>query len=218
MQPSNEKLEIRGRLWLWSAALDECSAILKISQRNESEMQSERPSQKEKTFSDAFQQWRESQPGYTSGSLMLSEHLEFSRLHQKEYPAFTDCSQIRNYTHMLAVVLFCQMLKPGNYQEGSVANNTKHFVQTHLEEILNVVFPAAPERERFELFKDACLVARDKMIGHADGPAFDVQHGTPVSKMKMIVTAVEGIDFMYMADILKPLSMAVMEHANRVMA
>lgn len=216
MQPSKEKLEIRGRLWLWSAALDECSAILKISQRNESELASERPSLKEEVFSDAFKQWRESRPGYTPGPLKLSEHVEFSNLQPKEYPAFTDCIQIRNYTHMLAVVLFCQMLNPGRYHEGSVAGNTKHFIQTHLEEILNAVFPAACERERFEKFKEACLVARDKMIGHADGPAFDLQHGTPVSKMKMIVTAVDGINFEYMAEILEPLSIAVMQHASRV--
>jgi hypothetical protein len=218
MQPSKEKLEIRGRLWLWSAALHECSAILKISQRNETELASARPSQKEKTFSDAFKQWRESPPGFNPGPLKLSEHMEFSRLQPKEYPAFTDCIQIRDYTHMLAIVLFCQMLNPGRHHEGSVAGNTKHFIQTHLEEILKSVFPAEPERERFEKFKEACLVARDKMIGHADGPAFDLQHGTPVSQMKMIVAAVAEIDFEYMAEILKPLSIAVMEHANRVTA
>lgn len=216
MPPSKEKLEIRGRLLLWSSALDECTSILKISQRNESEMESGRPSQKEQAFTDAFRIWQESQPSYTLGSLKLSEHIEFSGTYPKEYPAFTDCIQIRNYMHMLAVVLFCQILKSGRYDEGSVAGNTKHFIQTHLEEILHSVFPTTSERERFEQFKDAFLIARDKMIGHADGPAFGLQHGTQVSRMKMIVPSVEGIDFKYMAEILHPLRVAVMQHARRV--
>ena len=102
--------------------------------------------------------------------------------------------------------------------EGSVAGNTKHFIQTHLEAILKSVFPAEPDIERFEKFKEECLIARDKMIGHADGAAFDLQHATPVSRMNTFVTALDGIDFKYMAEILKPLSIAVMEHANRVTA
>lgn len=87
-----------------------------------------------------------------------------------------------------------------------------------IKQILNTVFMGDSELEEFHRFRDVCLTARDQMIGHADGAAFQIEHGTPVSKMKMISAAVEGIDFLYMERVVKPLNRAVLEYAEHVSA
>lgn len=221
MQPSKEKkekLEIRGRLWLWSGALNECAKILKLVGRNQRELDSGRPLDKENIHSSAFQAWLKDQPDYKPGPINFSQVIAFSDIHPTDYPAFTDCFLIEKYAHMLAVVLFCQMLNSGKYHEGAVAGNTKHFVQKHLDQILEKIFTTKDEIDKFYAFKESCLKARDGMIGHADGAAFNMRHGNPASSMKMVTSAVENIDFKYMASILEPLSKAVLEHANHVTA
>lgn len=216
MASQSEKLEMRGRLWLWSSALNECELILMILRRNAAEIDSGRPSEKEQRFSAAFQEYLNSKPNYVPGKLKHSDLVEFTELHPKEYPAFTDCISIQNYLRMLAVVLFCQMLNRGNYDPGRASGNTKHFVETHIEQIRNSVFSSDSAKEEFRRFCGACLTARDQMIGHADGAAFQIEHGTPVSKMKMVSASIERIDFSYMERVVKPLNRAVLEHAEHV--
>jgi hypothetical protein len=218
MQMEKEKLEIRGRLWLWASAIGECKAILNLLRRNEAELESGRPDERENESSTAFQEYARNQPDYTPGTQKLSHHMTFSEILPKAYPAFTDCYQIRNYGHMLAVVLFCQTLNKGNRHEGIVAGNTKHFISTHLDEILKSLFQTETEIEEFYQLQDVCLTARDQMIGHADGAAFQMEHGYPVSRMKLIHTAVEPVNFEYMGHILEPLRIAIIEYANRVTA
>ncbi len=218
MTSQSEKLEMRGRLWLWSSALDECELILMILRRNAAEIDSGRPSEKDQRFSAAFQEYLKSKPNYVPGKLSPSDLVEFSELYYRGYPALTDCNLMQNYLRMLAVVLFCQMLNMGKHDPGRASGNTKNFVTTNIEQILNTVFSSNSELEEFYRFRDACLTARNEMIGHADGAAFQIDHGTPVSKMKMISASVEGIDFSYMERVVKPLNRAVLEYAEHVSA
>lgn len=218
MTPQPEKLEILGRLWLWSSALDECELILIILRRNAAEIDSGRPSKKDQRFSAAFQEYLKSKPNHLPGKLKISDLGEFSELHPKEYPAYTDCIPIQNYLRILAVVLFCQVLNKGNYDPGRASKNTKNFVTIHIKQILNNVFSSDSKLEEFHRFCGACLTARDQMIGHADGAAFQIEHGIPFSKMKMISASVEGIDFSYMERVVKPLNRAVLEYAEHVSA
>lgn len=132
MTSQSEKLEMRGRLWLWSSALDECELILMILRRNAAEIDSGRPSEKDQRFSAAFQEYLKSKPNYVPGKIKRSDLVEFSELHPREYPALTDCIPIQNYLRMLAVVLFCQMLNMGNYDPGRASRNIKNFVETHI--------------------------------------------------------------------------------------
>lgn len=218
MKLQNEKLEIRGRLILWSWALGECASILKLVGRTQRELDSGRPLEKEYASSAAFQAWLKSQPDYEAGPIKSSQLFAFLEINPTDYPSFTDCGQIKKYAHMLSVVLFCQMLNPGNYHEGTVASNTKHFVKTHLDQILEKVFATQEEIEKFYTFKESCLGARDRMIGHADGAAFNMKHGAQVTSSRAITSAIDSIDFQYMESIIEPLRVAVLEHANHVTA
>lgn len=216
MSDIKTKLEILGRLRLWSYVLDECHSVLKIAKRAETEMNSEEAYAKHDRYSKALQEFAQTQPDYIAGTLKHSHALAFEQIQQKEFPAFTDCFLIKNYCHMLAVVLFCQIFNPGYSDEGKVAGNNKTFISLHFESILHSLFKTPKDKSDFDALLEKCLWARDKMIGHADGKAFEVIHGTPISKMKHLHSAIEGIDFIYMEKIVKPLSNAVLEYANKV--
>jgi hypothetical protein len=217
MLSNEEKLATRGRLRLWSQALDECQRIMKIIRRNRIEIQSERPVQRKATWVQDFQEYLNSLPDHTPGVATDEQHQFFSELHPPEYPDFGDCHHIEEYCRMLAVVLFCQILNNGNGAEGRVAGNTPSFRATHLEQILSSVFTTDDERNKFNALCEACLDARNRMIGHADGEAFNLTHGDPVSTMLGISSSVRSIDFGFMEQILQPLNYAVLDHAYRIM-
>ncbi|MBU6995865.1 hypothetical protein [Ferrovum myxofaciens] len=216
MQTEQEKLEIRGRLWLWASAISECKTILNLLRKNEAELTSGRPAERDNDNSEAFQAFAKNQPDYTPGMQKLSHHIAFLEISPSAYPASSDCFHIRNYGQMLAVVLFCQTLNKGNRHDGTVAGNTKIFISTHLDEIVRSLFQTEAEREEFYRLRDVCLVARDQMIGHADGAAFQLEHGYPVSRMNSLHTAVTLVDFEYMGRIMEPLRLAIMDYARRI--
>jgi hypothetical protein len=77
-----------------------------------------------------------------------------------------------------------------------------------------MVFPDQSEIDRFFDFCKQILTARNKMIGHAAGEAFDIQHGTPISKMKSYRQAWEHIDLAYWVSFLERLRISILEYEN----
>lgn len=212
------KLELRGRLWLWSSTLDECQRILAIAKRAEKEMNSQESRDKQQRFVIAQLEFAKRQPDYVEGNLKDTHMVEFQKLHQMEFPAFTDCFQIVNYCQMLAVVFFCQLFNSGYAEEGKVAGNTTSFIQTHFNVIVTMVFPLQHSRNEFFSFRDKCVNARNKMLGHAQGEAFNVTHGNPISTMRSHESAIRNIDFDYMRSIVGPMSDAVITYERRMTA
>ena len=218
MLTEKEKLEIRGRLYLWETAISECQNILKLVSRNQMELNTGRPLEREKALDPQFQEFAKQQPDYTPGTIQYS-HLEmFYSANPKEFPCFVDCVSITKYLHMLVVVIFCQILNKGNFQEGTVAGNTKHFIATHLNGIVDRLFTKEEEKEKFQNFQDQCLSARDQMIGHADGKAFELIHGKPVSSMKLISTCIDNIDFNYLSEFIEELRIEILKYTNEITA
>jgi hypothetical protein len=207
-----EKLEIRGRLWLWSSALDECANMLKTAQRAEIEMSSQDAIAKEERYVIALNEFSRDQPDYESGVSKLAHLSEFQKIQSKEFPSFTDCSCIKDYCRMLAIVFFCQIFKQGKPVSGVVANNNGPFREIHLKKLRDDLFQTEHNKKVFDEFCDQCESARDKMIGHADGYAFDIKHGTSISTMNNFRVAIKEINFMYMTDIVSLLSKAILAY------
>lgn len=218
MLTDKEKLEIKGRLWLWESAISECQSILRLLSRNQMELDTGRPLERERALDSKFQEFAKQQSDYTPGTLKHSHIKMFYDANPKEFPCFTDCVSITKYGHMLVVVLFCQILNKGNFDEGIVAGNTKPFIAAHLNKIVDRLFSSEEEKEKFKNFQNQCLKARDQMIGHADGKAFNLKHGKVVSSMKMIASCVDDIDFDYFSDILESFRIEILKYANEVSA
>lgn len=208
---THEELELRGRLILWGAALHDCEMYLKLLNRAEPALGSSQFAiSPERTA--AFQSFLAEQPDRVHGSVKLSHINAFEALHPLPYPTFSDCYLTTTACKLLLVVLFCQLLSQGNRDEGRVARNSKAFVSLHLQKIAAIAL-GSESTQRFTAFCDSCIVARDKMIGHADGAAFEVTHGDVVTSHRLTITAVENVDFGYMASIVGPLGKAVHDYA-----
>lgn len=106
---------------------------------------------KESVLAEKLQKFQKQQPGYTTGKQKLSHIRMFYSLNHKEFPCFTDCCSITSYLQMLAVILFCQVFNKGNYHEETVAGNTKHFIATHFEEIINRLFPSKEKNQSLKI-------------------------------------------------------------------
>jgi hypothetical protein len=186
MKPITEsdKLEIRGRLFLWSNSLDSTSSYLRLYARNEAEIESHRPSQRQ----------IEPEP--------------------RGYPTFSECAVIRASLQTAIVISFCTIFKRGGSDMGKVAENDSAFVKQHLDEgILPNLF-SAEEILEFQIFRKACEMVRDKLIGHNDGPNFDMQHGSPITQFAS--SGFSTIDFDYLAKTCNPLSIAIMKYAEHM--
>ncbi len=218
MLTEKEKFEVRGRLWLWESAISECQGILRLLSRNQMEFDTGRPRKRETALDAKFQEFAKQQPDYTPGKIKYSHHKMFFDTNPKEFPCFTDCISITKYGHMLVVVLFCQILNKGNFDEGTVAGNTKHFISTHLNEIVDRLFASKEEKKKFKNFQNQCLNARDQMLGHADGKAFNLNHGEAVSSMKMISSCTDDIDFDYFSNIIESFRIEILKYAEEVSA
>lgn len=216
MDESNTTLEIHGRLWLWITALLECEQILKLALRAEMEMNTQESIDKEMRYEAAFNLFTSTQPDYSPGTSKQSHRDAFSKIQQKEFPAYTECFSLRNYLLMLATVLFCQIFNNGFGSEGKAAGNTKTFISLHLSNVLDKVFTSDEEKIRFESFSNQLKSARDKMIGHADSDAFDIKYVPGSSSMKLPSAAILGIDVEYWSAIISPLRLAVIEYSNQV--
>jgi len=203
MTTKEKQCEIRGRLYLWHQAISECISIFQLINRNEEEQKSGRPIERSQYFSEALHEFSKQQPDYQPERQLLSHFVTFQKIQNEEYPSSIDCLKIDDYCKMLVIVFFCQLFNPGNCDKGKVAKNTKNFVQTHLDQILSTIFATDEEKEKFSQFSETCLKARDKMIGHADGSAFNVRHGHPVTSMNLVHVALLDINFTYMESVLE---------------
>lgn len=182
---SNQHAEIVGRLGLWNNALMQCSWSLTTLFRCQEELDSGRPN--------------------TRHENSLKEHKKTS----EAFPSLFDCLQIKNACGMSAVVVFCQVFNTGYPAEGVAAGNKEPHISEHLKQIISNAFPNKDERQDFEIFLNTCETVRDEMIAHADGRAFDITHGSPVSKMRLVMSSIQDIDFRYMYSVTKKLETAI---------
>ncbi|MBL8509244.1 hypothetical protein [Chitinimonas sp. JJ19] len=200
-----------GRLSLYAAALEECERILALDQLTVQERDSERARAKDSDWSKAQQQDRLAKDGGSARPLLLSDIRDFQRRCSKEFPSSLHCSQLSEYLRMLAVILFCQVSGPGNSDPGNVASNDNAFRKEYLERITSSVFTTRDDKKQYDEFVTACKNARDKMLGHADGKAFNIKHGDVVTTMNLHIVALNDLDFEYMRRVVSAIHRATME-------
>lgn len=203
--------ESQGRLMLWRMAIIQCQKLLELARRAEKEMFSPEVDEKEKRYRQAAREYAEAQPDYISGE--WNRHFDaFKKQQQREFGAYIDCGDVKNYCRMLAIVFFCQIFNKGHSASGAVAANNDDFRKNYLNSVIDKVFNSQDEKQRFD---DLCKLlrnARNEMIGHADGEKFEIKHPTatlPVRSANDFRIALEGIDFSYWQSILEPMLLAL---------
>lgn len=100
---------------------------------------------------------------------------------------------IRNSSVEMAIIYFCQVVNNGNGHSKLVANNNRAFRQEHWQAWVNFSIVDADKRY-FEETVGLIKHARDQMLGHADGRAFDVSHTGPLTMFKQYSQSWKDID------------------------
>ena len=211
---ASEKLEVRGRLWLWELAVSQTQQLLFLAKRSKIGAEQQHIRDELNAYTKSLQDFARGRPDYKEGNLKSSVKKEFDAQHPRAFPTLIECMTIHDACIELAIVYFSQILNIGHADTGSAAKSDKIFRDQHLNAIASMVFPDQPDNDRFFDFCKQILTARNKMIGHADGEAFDIQHGTPISKMKSFRQAWEHIDLTYWASFLERLRVGILEYAN----
>lgn len=100
---------------------------------------------------------------------------------------------IRNSSIEMAIIYFCQVVNNGNGHPERVATNNLLFRQEHWQAWVNYAIEDA-DIKYFEETVDLIKRARDQMLGHADGRAFDVSHAGPITMFKQHSLSWKDID------------------------
>ena len=209
-------MEIRGRLWLWEQAVTQCQIQLGLAERAATGLKDENIKHRELLYCRAQQKYAEEQADYEPGILKQSHLAAFRVMHPQTFPTSVDCHLTISYCVMLSVVLFSQMFNSGYKETGAAAENNKNFRSTHFENIASRVFPLDQDRTAFMMLCSEIISARDTMIGHADAKAFEIVHGTPISKMNGFEKAIQRIDRTYWFSILDRLRRGIREYSNSI--
>lgn len=193
-----ERDEIRGRLFLWEAAINETKMLISMAIRCENAAKAPTLIAKDKQRMVQYHQFRKQLPDYKEGEPQtLSQLQKFDQAFPPPFPDSENLLMLKRSNTMLAVVMYSQIYNIGYEDNGKVAKNTKEFVSHHMNEILKNVFGTDEEREKYEEFVEFLLTTRNRMLGHADGPAFEFSHGSPVTSFKLHTTTIGEIDLEY---------------------
>lgn len=191
----------RGRLFLWSHALEQCQVFLALAERADEELESGRATEKTMRDEPKRQAYIESLPDYVPGPRNLSHLAAAENAYPADFGNIRDCYRIRDACRMLAIVFFCQPFNVGNSGDG-VATNDRQFREQYFPPVLEAAFPAQSDRDSFVQLLDRLKVVRDKVIAHGDAQFFQYADNGSVSAMKMHEQSLQGIDFKRFAALL----------------
>ncbi|EGR1749469.1 hypothetical protein QX220_22250 [Vibrio vulnificus] len=113
-----------------------------------------------------------------------------------------DMKLIQSSSVELAIIYFCQIVNKGNSDSNKVANNDRNFRQRYWRTWLDFTFEKA-ELEHFNEMVKQIQFARDQMLGHADGRAFEVQHVGAMTVMKRHDQSWKEIDLVFWKQCMK---------------
>lgn len=207
---------VQARLMLWFMAVDEATRNLNLARRALQARETAAHKAKEAERANLWKTYLRDECGYVEGKgLKYSDVKEFDTRNPREFGWTGDLFAISDSCRMLAVILFCQIFKPGNEDPGVVEPNTKQFVSEHLEVLLRVVAPTESEKKSFSSLRKLLETARDKMLGHADAKAFEVsRHPSGLQRLNMHVAAIKGIDFGQFEDVAERLRSALHQYLS----
>lgn len=158
MVHSNE--EIKGRLFLWYFAVEQCCKLL-----------------------DLYSKEIKVVPGsYSEDEIKLA----------------------RDSSVEMAIIYFCQIVNNGNSDSERVAINNREFRQRYWRPWVDFAIDNL-DVSHFDETVELIKRARDQMLGHADGRAFEVEHVGAITMAKQFRQSWKDIDIEFWKNSMKNL-------------
>ncbi len=207
--------ETKGRLFLWEGAVLETKSLLEMADRSLEALKNQGHITEERDkYIEALKTFREDTP---DADILKKE---FDQSYYRPFPAESECFEISNVSRLLAIVIFCQILNPGNKKKGVVASNPRSFMSPNFElsdqltSICNSIFQSEEEHLKFKNLCSKLLEVRNTLIAHADGEAYDVKRSDYLVTMRSHRDGLKGIDFSFWLSFLEKMRVGILEVAN----
>lgn len=171
MVTAAEKAEIVGRLWLWQNVVEEIIQLLGMADRAHAYSKS---------------------PEARARATTVTYGTPFAI--NPAFPTWTEALRIRTALIGLAVVYFGQIFKDGNKDEGKVARNLSPTLKKLRTGMLRQIGEQDLGTKVVSDFLEELKTLRDRTLAHAEGEAFEVEHGDTISKMRMMGYGLEDVD------------------------
>jgi hypothetical protein len=176
------KFEKIGRLSLWNLALDQVSLLLETAQRARASSNDPIRRQREEVWNHQLSQFLELNKG-VAGAGSFVDHLDWQAIQPCPFPSTGECYLLYDHQILLAATIFGQLYKSGSRQDRAIASNRS--MASALQEVeLRMLETSSIAPQSFYTLKNRVLYIRDKVVGHADGTAFEMKHGHPISSHK----------------------------------
>jgi hypothetical protein len=185
--------ELQGRCILWLTALHQCEEVLRMAIRSLAWAIDE--GAKPYVDDDGYAAWRRQQPDFHESEVFESgAHRAYRLRHADDFPDVTEGFSLANYLPILACVMFVTVFNKGHADPGSVAKNVAPLTIALRNSIVQHAFPDAKKRTEFEELLDRITLARNSLITHVDGIAYNVERDPAMIKTKTFLSAFQRDD------------------------
>lgn len=193
------ELEVIGRLNLWVAAIEQVTQLIDMANRAKAERSTSWARDREQEWNASFSEFRRRlgrQDSEPADLLEISKDRSlYERTHARPFPTWVELWGIQRQSVMLAAVLFCQTLNKGYRAHGRVADNTSKDLAKLRDRLMKIAIQRAGiDPSVIVALSKQIEDLRDETIAHADGEAFEFEHGEIVSKHRMIGYGVDDLD------------------------
>lgn len=122
---------------------------------------------------------------------------------------------VRDSSIEMAIIYFCQIVNNGNNDSERVAINNREFRQRYWRPWVHFAIENSDE-SRFDETVELLKRARDQMLGHADGRAFEVEHVGPITMAKQYRQSWKDIDIEFWKNTMKNLKSSFGDYVRTI--
>lgn len=188
---TEQQREVLGRLYLWHSAVSEVCRLLDLADR----AWGGRTQPNIVAEQDAYDAAIGQNVPFENGAIRMTDLFTFDARYPRPFPILTECYELVRATRMLAVIVFGQIVKSGDSDIGRVSRSTGNFMDPYRVGLEKHILSCGVPEQLYQALVNEIELYRDKMLAHADGAAFGMTHGHPVSSFKMVASGLETIDF-----------------------
>lgn len=164
-------LELIGRMQLWSSALDDCAECIYLADRLTTAATHHAIVAEE----SGLEQHYEKVTGRRINLLVaFGEDFDVFANYQRALPIPRECDSAANHLRFMAIMYFMQMYTDGDDDPCNVAANRD--AAAYRSKLEQKVYSDTVELKRYRLLTNELRKIRNRQLGHAAGPQFEVKH------------------------------------------
>jgi hypothetical protein len=197
------------RIYLWETAICEARLLLDLASRAWAAKDMPEVQARDAEYMQRMHEAIQSRPDYEPGVQKLSHFREFELANPRPPGDAIDFHGFYDACRMLAVIFACQIFKSGYEERDVIAGNSRHFIEKHLGRLQDEAGFTEVDRIMFGDLRKRLETARDAMLAHADGQAFEFREIPAGFHFKHPVSCLDGIDFDLLRDFMRRLEDAI---------